>query len=71
MSPGEASDLVDVPVKSLSNWAKAGVITHMQMKPREHRRYLREEPEELIEVFGFTPNLWIIRDYIASQLVER
>jgi hypothetical protein len=71
ITPTEASDLVDVPVKSLSNWAKAGVISYIQMKPREHRRYLREELEELIKVFGVTPNLWLIRDYIAHQLVER
>jgi excisionase family DNA binding protein len=70
MTPTAASDLLNVHVRSLSNWAKAGVISYIQMEPRQHRRYLREELEELLKVFGVTPNLWLIRDYIAKQLVE-
>jgi len=71
ITPTQASDLVDVPVKTLSNWAREGVISHIQMRPREHRRYLREELEELIRVLDSAPTLWMIRDYIAAQLVER
>jgi hypothetical protein len=71
MSSGEASDLVDVPVKTLSHWAGEGVISYIHHQPRSHRRYLREELQELINVLESAPTLWMIRDYIASQLVER
>lgn len=68
--PGEASDLVEVPTVTLRNWANEGVISYIQMNPKEHRRYSREELQELVNVLGTGPTLWMIRDYIAAQLVD-
>jgi hypothetical protein len=56
MRPGEAGDLIDVPTKTLGNWAKEGVISHIQMNPGEHHRYLREELEEINSRSRFRPD---------------
>lgn len=70
VTPTEASNIVDVPVKTLSHWAHEGVITFIQERLRIHRRYLREELEALVQALETAPTLWMIRDYIASKLVK-
>lgn len=68
--PGEASDLIDVPTKTLVNWGHEGVISFIQERPRGHRRYLREELQAIINALDTAPTLWMLRDYIASKLVK-
>jgi excisionase family DNA binding protein len=70
LSPGEASDLMDVPTKTLVHWASEGVISFIQHEPRGHRRYLREELEAIIKSLDTAPALWMRGDYIAGKLVK-